>query len=141
LQHQHPAAEILTNARKKLGYLKKLLSVLLSNNSSWNFHPDMATALPKRHLVAVYPLKIPCIFFQIVLCACDKAMGREQIHSTSLQILGKWSCLLEPYFYALTVLTDSEHATISVSAQNNRKSHRTFWHVPELPDGQSGPVA
>jgi len=29
------------------------------------------------------------------------------------------------------VLTDSEHATICVSVQNNRKSHRPFWHVPE----------
>jgi len=43
--------EILTNARKN--YLKKLLSVLLSSNSSWNSHPKMAAALPKRHLVAV----------------------------------------------------------------------------------------
>jgi len=43
--------EILTNARKN--YLKKLLSVLLSSNSSWNFHPKMAAAVPKRHLVAV----------------------------------------------------------------------------------------
>jgi len=45
--------EILTNARKKTTS-KKLLSVLLlSSNSSWSFHPDMAAALPKRHLVAV----------------------------------------------------------------------------------------
>jgi len=40
--------EILTNTRKN--YLKKLLSVLLSCNSSWNFHPKMAAALSKRHL-------------------------------------------------------------------------------------------
>jgi len=37
------------------------------------------------------------------------------------------------------VLTASEHATFCVSAQNNRKSDRPFWHVPDLPDGQSGP--
>jgi len=74
-------------------------------------------------LSLAYPLKIPCIFFQIVfLCACDKAMGREQIHSTSLQILGKWSCLLEPYFYALTVLL-TQNTQLSVSRPKTIENH------------------
>jgi len=45
--------EILTNARKKTTSKNCYLCCKLSSNSSWNFHPDMVAALPKRHLVTV----------------------------------------------------------------------------------------
>jgi len=34
-------------------FLKKTVICAVVQFSSWNFHPDMAAALPKRHLVAV----------------------------------------------------------------------------------------